>query len=275
MRTPALAFLLVLAWDAATCTAQSSVRDALNWAHSVLLESDTSRFEERLFWADSILAREPVEAALRLEGHLYLFPSFHQAEGGDAPNLNALRLMWFAAAFEVQNRQRTSNSPLQKLPFAPPLDPNSAERFIPRNPWLVGVASVLVLAAAIAWGRERSKRPRKGGEELSEDLLEVLHLIGSHLTPAACRIDLISLAFDHGRHPVQLAAADHQNFRELSPSELMLAAYLHDGIEMEAIALAMEKSRGTLYNMRSQLRKKLAISENADLTTELRLRSSP
>jgi len=55
----------------------------------------------------------------------------------------------------------------------------------------------------------------------------------------------------------------------------MLAAYLHDGIEMEAIALAMEKSRGTLYNMRSQLRKKLAISENADLTTELRLRSSP
>ena len=103
----------------------------------------------------------------------------------------------------------------------------------------------------------------------------MLHLIGSHLTPAACRIDLLSLAFDHGRHPVQLAAADDQNFRVVSPAELMLAAYLHDGIEMEAIALAMEKSRGTLYNMRSQLRKKIGHFGKRGLTTELRLRSSP
>lgn len=276
MRTFATAFFLWLAGNATNCDAQSTLRDATNWTHAVLIDSDTSGFAERLFWADSILASQPAEAAMHLADVLHLFPSFQQADSLKGKlTLEELELLWFAARFEVQNREQLTNPSDSPLPFAAPAHSDSATAPITRTPWAIGLAAAAAIASALAWARERRKKSAPEPTRLSPDLQKVFERMRVHPTPKACRIDLINLAFEQGRHPVQLAMSKGNRLRDLSPSEIILSAFLHDNIEMDAIELAMQKSRGTLYNMRSQIRKKLAIAESADLTSALRLLCKP
>ena len=272
MRPFTLTLVLANVLFSTHCMGQSTLRDARNWMLDVLIESDTNQFERRLIWADSILASQPAQAAESMAEVLYLFPSFQQHDTADGFDMEGLKLMWFAKTFEVQNRDRTAELPESQLPFAPPKPTEPLNRFIPPMPWLVGLAALGALALSFAWARKRRNVVALHPADLSGDLQEVFDQIANHPTPSLCRLDLINLAFEHGRHPVQIAKEHDVAFEQLTSTELMLAAYLHDGNSMENIESAMEKSRGTLYNMRSQVRKKLSISEQEDLTAALRLR---
>ncbi len=267
MKPVAFAFVLTLTLAG---TAQSTLRDALDWTHDVLLETDTQRFAERLMWADSILASRPDEAAERMGDVLHLFPSFQQSE--QPADAEALKLLWAATSFEAQNREQLENLADAQLPFTPPPGADSSPSSDSTFPWLVGLAAVAACALALGWMRERRKNATFVEDGLAEDFQQLFDQIASHTSPSEYRIDLIQLAFEHERHPVQLARKRDAGLNQLTSLELMLSALLHDDISMEEVELVLAKSRGTLYNMRSQLRKKLNISEQANLTAALQSR---
>jgi len=80
----------------------------------------------------------------------------------------------------------------------------------------------------------------------------------------------ISLLNLHNKqHPLTSAFRHPNLWRELNASEQSLAAMLHDGISTEVIIQERQKSQGTIYNLRSSLRKKLVISDKEDLQIAL------
>jgi hypothetical protein len=246
-----------------------TLHDARNWAHSFLLDSDTTDFHERLIWADSIFASQPSEAAMTYPDLLHLFPSFAPADNGPVSKLE-WELLWFVKSFEIQNKEAVEQHDASPLPTPPTIEHAGTSGFIQQRPWMTWGMAMVALAMAILSIAARRKRKDAPTIELSADLEQCWHQVAEHANPATCRLQLIQLAFEQGRHPVQLAAHPKNPLWDLSASELMLAALLHDQIGMNDIETALEKSRGTLYNMRSQLRKKMDVREEEDLTTALR-----
>ena len=159
--------------------------------------------------------------------------------------------------------------------FLPPLPLDGSpvlERFL-QNPKVLIVAVLLLLWFGICVFRKRGPQTSPDDipfEEPYSSLFESILATEGRDGAEEERAWITVLAWQTRQHPLQTSSGAAKQLEDLTDTEQMLAAYLHDGISMEQIAAALKKSSGTLYNLRSTIRKKLQIPDDVYLQKGLR-----
>jgi len=83
-------------------------------------------------------------------------------------------------------------------------------------------------------------------------------------------IEISLLSFHHGQHPLVLQLAKDPAWQSLTDGEKLVAALIYDDIPTSNIVAETRKNSGTIYNMRSTIRRKLSLPDGGDLRQGLR-----
>lgn len=246
----------------------------LTWTKTTLEQGIDDDWEREFAWANEQLKNNPLEAAQELERFAHLFPAL-RADSIKIPSGTFLamdRLIWEMEAYN-QRMMRVSKPANFQMP-APDFQASLQANGFSRTSKLLMLVSLtflfvtLLVVVLMKKRRESSELPHSEEFPPAEFdwLIEALSMDPKNESLIA-QISLLNL--HNKQHPLTSAFRHPNLWRELNASEQSLAAMLHDGISTEVIIQEMQKSQGTIYNLRSSLRKKLGISDKEDLQIAL------
>jgi len=231
------------------------------WTAYRLQHFDPLAFPSESQWANSLILQDLENASVHLQGYSELFPDLRKEP---LPQGISEALYWtvFAAS------QKFTVSPSPDAVVALPLPENfeKTERlwFLRR----MGMAIILLLLANLGLVIFRRKRESKSSDNPTAPagLAAVIKKLKGEPDNVNNIIHLSLFAIHQGVHPLQVSTKmQNTHWEELNRSEKMIAAFVHDGISVDVIAQELGKDTGTIYNVRSSLRKKLQLEEKEDL----------
>lgn len=252
-----------------TETMEASISAVVDWTRETLATGDLTEFEQRIAWSNEAIKNHQEAFKPYLDSCKHLFRSLRsvpiQIEGLTPMEVD--RLVWSIEIF----RTRHNRSSINEEPWDLPISPSSLTDNENSTVWW---GMVLALSCLCCWAWIK-QRPTGDGFTMSNATQKKATALVRTIQPAKNNIELraqISLMLlEKNQHPMCFHHPKKAEWKSLNPLEKKLVVLIRDGIPQEHHERLINRNRGTVYNMRSSIRKKLNIPEEANLTLELRM----
>jgi len=251
---------------------EGAIDSVLQWTRLELQNGISENWEAEFELAQKRINGDREIAKQTLKDFTHLFPSLRGIEltSADGSQTVSERLIWEVAVFEHQMMEQADQRAVGiETPKSEFLKSHKKSRQLI---WAQGMAGGLLIILFTLWllYTRRVTQNRKEDAPNSEETNWIINELESDPTKEETLAQLTVLNFHHAQHPIALDFKHPNMWKTLSDSEQLLAALLFDGIPTEVIIKELKKNPGTVYNLRSSLRKKLNIPDHADLQLSLR-----
>ena len=257
------------------------IQDVVDWTDVALDAPWSDEHASALKLANEMIQSDVETARAALAGKTFLFHSLNDpiySRSALTPE-QCERMLWTIAIEE----QRFINATPQETPDKAQFSLNSSLE--PEAVWheviegskamlfsktlLAALVGMMVMAAGI-W-QWMTRRERRRFEAINTpEIRSFIDSILQNKESVNAVIELSLLSFHHGEHPLVSQLAHHPAWQSLTDGEKLVAALIYDDIPTSNIIAETRKNPGTIYNLRSTIRRKLSLPEGGDMRQALR-----
>lgn len=258
-----------------------SVDEVARWTEEALKKPWDDSCLPALVEANERLNLDPESSRRILQENVYLFHALGDPvyQCSDLRREDCERLVWTMAIEREKFRRATPEETTDKAEFSRVLNVEpyqalhlilkaSKNDAISKNLISSLLILMVVLMACIQYFRMRKRREISNSQ--SPEFQRFIQSFLSDSDPEHAIMDLSLLSFQHGQHPLVLGLAENDAWHCLTDREKMIAALVYDDIPTQKIIEETRKNAGTIYNLRSTIRRKLGLADGADLRQGLK-----
>lgn len=258
-----------------------SVDEVARWTEKALEKPWDDSYLPALVRANERLSLDPEAGRRVLKENAFLFHALGDPvyQCSDLRREDCERLVWTMAIEREKFSRATPEETTDKAEFSrvQNVEPYQAWHLIlkaskndvfSKNLIRSLLVLMVVLMACIQYFRMRKRREISNSQ--SPEFQRFIQSFLSDSDPEHAIMDLSLLSFQHGQHPLVLGLAENDAWHSLTDSEKLIAALVYDDIPTQKIIEETRKNAGTIYNLRSTIRRKLGLADGADLRQGLK-----
>jgi hypothetical protein len=231
--------------------------------------------------ANELLSLDPESARSVLGEDACLFHSLadpvYQNSGANKEDCE--RMVWVMAIEREKFRHATPEQTTDKADFSlvRNVEPYHAWQLLleasksdvfSKNLMISILGLMVLLMAFIQYFRMRERQQSSSGH--SAEFQRFVESFLNDQDPESAVMEISLLSVHHGLHPLVLSLSGNDAWHSLTESEKLVAALVYDEIPTQQIIRETRKNAGTIYNLRSTIRRKLALAEAEDLRQGLK-----
>lgn len=272
--------LASISWSQTAVDFQS-IDDVVEWTEAALSAPWSDEHASALNQANELLRSNVRAAREALEGKTYLFRALKDPiySRSYLTEEQCERMLWTMAIEEQRFLKATPKETFDKVQFSfdQSLDPEAvwlqaveqSKAILFSKTLLIVLIGMMVVAAGI-WQWTTRREQRRFNEFNTPELRTFIDSFLQQKDGVNAMIELSLLSFHHGQHPLVLQLTEHPAWQSLTDGEKLVAALIYDDIPTSNIIAETRKNSGTIYNLRSTIRRKLSLAEGSDLREGLR-----
>jgi len=275
-----LCWIATISWSQTAVDFQS-IEDVVEWTEAALDASWSDEYAGALKLANEILRSDVEAARLALKGKTFLFHSLNDPvySRSSLTSEQCERMLWVMAIEERRFIKATPQETSDKAQFSlnSSLEPEavwhqaiegSKAMLFSKTLLTVLVGMMVIFFGIWQWTMHRERRRFDAFN--SPEIRSFIDSFFQREVGVNALIEISLLSFHHGQHPLVLQLAKDPAWQSLTDGEKLVAALIYDDIPTSNIVAETRKNSGTIYNMRSTIRRKLSLPDGGDLRQGLR-----